>query len=93
MPDSEGAHIARLEERIAGVREDVQDLMAEVAGLRKRLHDVEGIAGAFLEWQKQSREKEAAQYRRLGNRVAWLGLVVAVAAIVVPVIVTILVSR
>lgn len=86
MPDSEGAHIARLEERVQGVREDVAELVAEVQRHRKRLHDLEGIAQAYMDTQKVHRQREAQQYRRLGIQIQVLTVVVALAAIVAPIV-------
>ena len=86
MPESEGAHIARLEERITGVREDLVDLMAELNSARRRLHDLEGIAGAFSDAQRIARQREEAQYRRLRFTISILAVVVAIAAIVVPLV-------
>jgi hypothetical protein len=93
VPDSEGAHIARLDERVEGVRQDLAEVVAEMAKTRKRLHDLEGIAQAFMDVQRDNRRKEADQYRKL---VIWLQIVavlVAIAAIIVPVVVLVTIGK
>lgn len=90
MPDSEGAHIARLEERVQGVREDLASIVSEQQAMRKRLHDVEGVTAAFLDIQKKARQGEAEQYRRLEVRIQVLTVIVGLAAVLAPVVVAVL---
>ena len=75
-----------MEERVEGVREDLAALLAEVQRNRKRLHDLEGIAQAFMDTQQVNRQREAQQYRRLGVQIQVLTVVVALAAIVAPIV-------
>lgn len=89
MPDSEGARIARLEERVAGVREDMTAFVAEQERHRTRLHNLEGICGTFLDQQRENRRMEASQYRRLELRLQVLTVVIAIAAIATPIIIAI----
>lgn len=93
MPDSEGAHIARLEERVAGVREDLAGIVEEAKRTRTRLHNLEGFTQAYLDAQKMNREAERKQYRQLMTRLQILAVVVAVAGIVVPVVVVLVVPH
>ena len=86
VPESEGAHLARLEERVEGIRSDLGEINAELARTRKRLHDVEGVTQAFMDMQNVNRQKEARQYRRLGVQIQVLTIVVALAAIVAPIV-------
>lgn len=87
MPDSEGARIARLEERVGGVREDIDDIVREQLRHRTRLHNIEGICAAFVDQQKENRRGEARQYRRLEVRMQVLTIAVAIGAIFAPIIV------
>jgi hypothetical protein len=65
------ARLARLEEQIKGVREDVAEMHGEIERGRTRLHSLEGFAQAYLEAQKINRRREEAQYRKLGR---WVGV-------------------
>lgn len=85
MP-SEPERLAALEEWRQGVREDLGELVAETARTRRRLHNLEGVAQAFADAQKVAREAEARQYRRLTLALGFLGVVVAIAAIIVPLV-------
>lgn len=93
MPDSEGARIAVLEERLSGVREDMSELVAEQLRHRTRLHQLEGICATFVDQQRQNRRGEALQYRRLEVRMQILTLVIALAAIATPIIVAIVTGK
>jgi hypothetical protein len=93
VPDSDAARIARLDERLEGVREDYYSLMAEVQANRKRIHNLEGLASTFVETQKINRRREEEQYRRLEVRIQFLGLVFAAAAILSPVLVVLLAGK
>jgi hypothetical protein len=85
-----GQRLVRLEEQLVGVRGDIGDLMTEQIRTRERLHNLEGVAGLFVEAQKENRRREEEQYQRLGLRVQVLTLVVGLAAIAVPLIVYLL---
>ena len=93
MPDSEGARIARLEERVAGVREDMTELVAEQQRHRIRLHNLEGICSAFVDQQRENRRSEANQYRRLELRLQVLTVVIAIAAIATPIVIAIVTGK
>lgn len=93
MPDSEGARIARLEERVAGVREDLGELVAEQLRHRTRLHNLEGICATFLDQQRENRRSEARQYRRLEVRMQVLTIAVAIGAIFAPIVVAVLTGK
>ncbi len=84
------ARLARIEEHISGVRENVSALTVEQARTRDRLHKIEGVTALYVETQKENRRREEAQYQRLGLRIQVLTLVVGLAAIAVPVIVILL---
>jgi chromosome segregation ATPase len=83
------ARLARLEEQLRGVREDIGALHTEVERARTRLHNLEGIAQTFVDAQNQNRRREAEQYRRLGNLIG-LGSLLMAAAMVVLTLVTVL---
>jgi len=93
VPDSEGARIARLEERVAGVREDMGDLVAEQLRHRTRLHNLEGIIATFVDQQRENRRGEARQYRRLEVRMQVLTIAVAIGAIFAPIVVAIVTGK
>lgn len=81
---TEGERLATLEAVLREIRDDVDELRDEWQRARARLHNLEGISNTFLAWQKDAREKEAAQYRRLGLWIGVLSVVVALATIVEP---------
>ncbi len=56
---TEGERLATVEAILREVRDDVTEIKQDVAGARKRLHNLEGVSGSFLSWQKDAREKEA----------------------------------
>ena len=57
---------------------------------RVRLHNLEGIAATFLDQQKAARDREEKQYRRLELRIQALTVVIAVAAVAVPIVLAVL---
>lgn len=67
--------------------------MADLRAVHQRLHALEGIAGKFVDAQKSARAKEDRQYKRLTHAIAFLAVVVAVAAIVVPLVVSHLIGQ
>ncbi len=89
MPTSD-ARLAKVEAVLLEVREDVAEIKMEALRTRDRLHKLEGVSTLFVQTQKESRRSEEAQYQRLGLRIQVLTLVIATAAIVVPVIVILL---
>jgi hypothetical protein len=82
-----------LAERIAGVKADVRELSDEQQRQRTRLHNLEGFAAAYLDTQRENRRSEAQQYRRLELRLQALTVVIAIAAIAVPVLVAIMTGK
>lgn len=90
---TEGERLARLEEQIHGIRDDVSALTAETARARDRLHKLEGASSLAVEAAKINRRNEAAQYRSLGIKIALVGLALALAAAVSPVVVVLLTGR
>jgi hypothetical protein len=78
-----------------GLRERVTRLEVKVGEMARtfdqslsRLDNVEKAVQGFTDAQKSAREDEAEQYARLGRRVAVLTLVVAIAAVILPLVVT-----
>lgn len=53
---------------------------------RGRLHDLEGFAAANLEVQKMHRRAEERQYRKVANAIAFGGLAMAFAMVVLTVV-------
>jgi hypothetical protein len=86
VAETYGVAIARIEERLRELREDVSVLVAESERNRRRLHNLEGFQGAYLDTQKQNRRQEESQYRRLEIRLQVLTLVIALAAVLTPLI-------
>ena len=93
MPESRGVTNEVLAERIASLKADVSELAAEQLRNRTRLHNLEGFAAAYLDTQKANRRAEAHQYRRLELRLQVLTVVIALAAVVVPIVVAYLHGR
>lgn len=86
MPNSDATLIAVLQEQVKGVREDVTELVAETQRTRKRLHDLEGLAQAQVEAQRLQRQHLDDRQRRTEVRMEVLSVLVAVAAIIVPIV-------
>jgi len=82
-----GERIARNEQAITDLREDVRDIRTSATSDHHRIRNVEDAVNLLLEAQKQARRAEHTQYRRLEVRVQWLTLVVAFAAVIGPLIV------
>jgi hypothetical protein len=85
--EREGVTNAVLAERIEGIRRDVSELTDEGRRTRTRLHNLEGFAAAYLDVQRTNRRAEDRQYRRLELRLQVLTVVIACAAVVVPIVV------
>ena len=90
---AEGERIAKLEEQVRGVRRDIGELVAESTRARKRLHDLEGVAQAFMDAQAVNRRQEERQYQRLGIRIQVLTIVVGMAAVVAPIVTVLLTGK
>ena len=93
MPEPDGVKIARLQEQLQGLRDDVTELVAEGKRTRTRLHNLEGFAQAYLDTQTSARRSEQRQYRRLEVRVQVLTVAVGLAAVASPIIVAILTGK
>lgn len=52
-------------------------LVTEMNRTRTRLHNLEGISERFMANQRDNRNREEQQYRRMGNRIALGGLLMA----------------
>lgn len=89
----DGERLATLEEQVRDFERDMGVVTTELGSHRRRLHDLEGIAGTFVNLQKEARRKEAEQYQRLGVRIQILSVVVALAAIVAPIITVIALGK
>lgn len=87
MQGREGVSTDVLAERLEGLRDDVSAIADEQRRTRDRLHNLEGFAAAYLSVQRENRRSEARQYQRLELRLQVLTIVVAVGAIVVPLLV------
>lgn len=87
MHGSQGVSNEVLAERIEGIKQDVSDLADETKRNRTRLHNLEGFAAAYLDTQRANRRAEDRQYRRLELRLQVLTVVIAVAAVIVPIVV------
>jgi hypothetical protein len=90
---TDGERLATVEAVLSELRDDVTELRKESLRSRTRLHNLEGVAGAFLDMQKQNRRREAEQYQRLGVRIQLAGLALTLAAILSPIIAVLLVGR
>lgn len=73
MPD-QGERITAVEVELRGLRDDMSELREEQFRVRRRVHDLEGFASAYLSIQKENRRSEDRQYRRLANAVGIGGL-------------------
>jgi hypothetical protein len=74
---TDGERLATVEAVLHEVRHDVAEIRQEQERSRDRLHRLEGVSASFLSWQKDAREKEDAQYRRLGNIIGLGGLLMS----------------
>ena len=75
---SDSERIATLEAHVADIRSDVAELVQEERRTRKRLHDLEGVAGALVDLNRQ-RSREAARRQK---RIEWWLRVIATAVAV-----------
>lgn len=63
-----------------------QSLAHDVAESKKTLNRVATIVQTFSDNQQANRVDEEKQYRRVANRMRWLTVVIAIAAVAVPVV-------
>ena len=78
------ARIARVEQLLADLKEDVQEMRDETLRTRTRLHDLEGIAGVLVEQERIRRRATQLRDRRFGRRLQVLTAVVALTGLVEP---------
>ena len=90
---TEGERLATVEAVLLEIRADVHDLRSEMIRSLERLHEVESVTSMYLKTQQVNRENEEEQYRRLGLKVQWAGVAIAVAAVAVTLISVLLTGR
>ena len=78
------ARLARLEEQVSGLREDASDVKGEMQRTRKRLHDLEGLAGTLVDQERARIQATRAQQEAMRVRLQVLTVVVACAALFEP---------
>lgn len=83
MPN-DGERIAANYERILALRDDVREMKREQERTRKRLHDLEGVAGVLVSQEKQRREESKKREDAFKLWLAILTVAVAAAAIITP---------
>jgi hypothetical protein len=78
MPSpSDQERLATIEQVLRDVRDDLRDLRDEQKADHHRLRTVEGSLLLLVDEHKQTRERRDYQLRRLGIKVQWLTLAVA----------------
>jgi hypothetical protein len=90
---TDGERLATVEAVLSELRDDVTELRNESLRSRTRLHDLEGVAGAFVDMQTQNRRREAEQYQRLGIRIQWAGIALGIGAILSPILIALLLGK
>ena len=78
------ARLARVEERLEGVREDLAHLVGEVGRSRTRLHDLEGIAATLVSQERQRNRDTRTHQRRMELRLQLLMALVALVSVLEP---------
>lgn len=73
------ARIARVEQLLADLRDDVQEMRDETLRTRRRLHDLEGVSGVLVEQEKLRRRATQLRDRRFMRRLQVLTIVIAIA--------------
>lgn len=82
-----------MEEQLRGVREDLKELTAEQRRARDRLHKIEGLQAMLVNVNKQRQGETEKRQHRLEWRMQILTVVIAIAAIVVPVMLVLLTRK
>jgi uncharacterized membrane protein len=90
---TDGERLATVEAVLRELRSDLVDLKGESVRTRTRLHNLEGIASAFMDAQRVNRRKEEQQYLRLGMRIQVLTVVVGLAAVLSPIVAVFLTGK
>ena len=78
------ARIAKVEQLLSDLKDDVREMRDETLRTRGRLHDLEGIAGVLVEQEKLRRRATQQRDRRFGRRLQVLTVVVALATLAEP---------
>ena len=86
MASAHGVTLEQLAERLEGVREDVAELRQQRRDDHHRLRSVEASVSTMLAAQKEARESESAQYRKLGSRIALAGVLLSAALVILTVV-------
>ena len=73
------ARIARVEQLLTDLRDDVQEMRDETLRTRTRLHDLEGISGMLVAQEKLRRRATQLRDRRFMRRLQVLTIVIAIA--------------
>lgn len=84
MGEAEGVSIARLQEQVRELRDDVIVLTNEERRTRTRLHQVEGLTGMLVDDGKQRRREEQRRSQLLARRLNVLTAAIALAALFEP---------
>ena len=92
MPTSD-ERLAAIEAMMFQVQDDVREIKTEALRLRDRIHKLESTTIAFVQTQKDNRRREEEQYKRLGLRIQWAGIALAIALGAVPILLVILTGR
>ncbi len=85
MATPEGERIARVEEQIRDMRQDLREHAQEQMRTRNRIHDLEGAVGMLVDNLKVTRRSEDLRFKGLNLRIQVLTLVIGAAGIVTPV--------
>jgi len=82
--------LATIEQVLRDIRDDLRDLRAEQKADHHRLRAVEHAVVLLVDEQKQTRDRRDYQIRRLGLKVQWLTLAVAVGSFALGAVVALL---
>lgn len=93
MPQTDGERLATIEQILRDRGDDLHELREENKRTRTRLHNLEGAVGGLMDVQKVARRDEATQYRRLEIKLQAVGLLLAAAAILSPIIAVLVVGK
>lgn len=82
--------VAVLETKLDNLRGDVAELVSETQRTRRRLHDLEGVAAALVDVNKQRTRDEERRERKYTRRLNLLMVLAAFAAVASPVVVALI---
>jgi hypothetical protein len=77
---SDGERLATIEQVLKDVRDDIHDVREEQKEDHHRLRNVEEATTQLVGEHKRTQERRELEMRRLGVRIQWLTLVVALAS-------------